>query len=169
MHCVKLWNNTILSMCIFVRSHSNNTEGNKSWLMISGILMILAWCFFGTIGLLMTKYYKPMWPNKRFYGQRYWFIVSSSQKSKETFLHTDLLNVINIHVYIADDVCFVGCFSPTLTVWPGCLYLYWLPSFWSSWRQGATARWVEWSPRGNVVDFELFGLVCHWNHFVFVL
>lgn len=37
--------------------------------------MILAWCFFGTVGLLMTKYYKPMWPNKRFYGHRYWFIA----------------------------------------------------------------------------------------------
>lgn len=46
------------------------------YVYFSGILMILAWCFFGTVGLLMTKYYKPMWPNKRFYGHRYWFIVS---------------------------------------------------------------------------------------------
>lgn len=40
-----------------------------------GILMILAWAFFGTTGLLWTKYYKPMWPNKRFYGERYWFVA----------------------------------------------------------------------------------------------
>lgn len=38
--------------------------------------MILVWCFFGIVGFLMIKYYKFMWLNKRFYGYRYWFIVS---------------------------------------------------------------------------------------------
>ncbi|XP_060073504.1 putative ferric-chelate reductase 1 homolog [Ylistrum balloti] len=39
-----------------------------------GILMILAWCFFGTTGMLLIKYYQTMWPNKRFFSHRYWFI-----------------------------------------------------------------------------------------------
>ncbi|KAL5016941.1 hypothetical protein ScPMuIL_006530 [Solemya velum] len=38
-------------------------------------LMILAWIFFATIGLLMAKYYKPMWPNSRFVNERYWFVA----------------------------------------------------------------------------------------------
>lgn len=56
---------------------SINMEGFARYPLVKahGILMILAWCFFGTVGLLMTKYYKPMWPNKRFYGQRYWFVA----------------------------------------------------------------------------------------------
>ncbi|XP_061175117.1 pikachurin-like [Saccostrea echinata] len=56
---------------------SINMQGFARYPLVKahGILMILAWCFFGTVGLLMTKYYKPMWPNKRFYGQRYWFVA----------------------------------------------------------------------------------------------
>ncbi|XP_076440456.1 putative ferric-chelate reductase 1 [Babylonia areolata] len=40
-----------------------------------GCLMILAWVFFASLGLLMTKYYKTMWPNKRMFDQRYWFVT----------------------------------------------------------------------------------------------
>lgn len=40
-----------------------------------GCLMILAWVFFASIGLLMTKYYKTMWPNQRMYEQKYWFVA----------------------------------------------------------------------------------------------
>ncbi|KAI8787006.1 ferric-chelate reductase 1 [Biomphalaria glabrata] len=38
-----------------------------------GCLMILAWVFFASIGLLLTKYYKPMWPNSRIFEHKYWF------------------------------------------------------------------------------------------------
>lgn len=38
-----------------------------------GCLMILAWVFFASLGLLLTKYYKPMWPNSRIFEHRYWF------------------------------------------------------------------------------------------------
>ncbi|XP_059177602.1 putative ferric-chelate reductase 1 homolog isoform X2 [Physella acuta] len=38
-----------------------------------GCLMILAWVFFASLGMLLTKYYKPMWPNKRIFEQKYWF------------------------------------------------------------------------------------------------
>ncbi|KAK7099857.1 putative ferric-chelate reductase 1 [Littorina saxatilis] len=40
-----------------------------------GCLMILAWIFFASIGLIMTKYYKTMWPNQRMFDQRYWFVA----------------------------------------------------------------------------------------------
>ncbi|KAK3777706.1 hypothetical protein RRG08_021816 [Elysia crispata] len=40
-----------------------------------GCLMIIAWVFFASVALIMSKYYTTMWPNKRAYSQRYWFIV----------------------------------------------------------------------------------------------
>ncbi|GFR58725.1 ferric-chelate reductase 1 [Elysia marginata] len=40
-----------------------------------GCLMIIAWVFFASVALIMSKYYTTMWPNKRTYNQRYWFIV----------------------------------------------------------------------------------------------
>lgn len=42
----------------------------------AGCLMILAWIFFASIGLLLTKYYKPMWPESRMFDHKYWFLVS---------------------------------------------------------------------------------------------
>ena len=44
---------------------------------IAGCLMILAWVFFSSIGMLMTKYYTTMWPNKRMFDHRYWFMVGT--------------------------------------------------------------------------------------------
>ncbi|KAK7495836.1 hypothetical protein BaRGS_00012826, partial [Batillaria attramentaria] len=54
-----------------------NIGGRASYPLVKahGCLMILAWIFFASIGLLMTKYYKPMWPNKRMFDQRYWFVA----------------------------------------------------------------------------------------------
>ena len=39
--------------------------------------MIFAWMFCATLAVLMAKYYKPMWPNNKFCGERYWFAVST--------------------------------------------------------------------------------------------
>lgn len=61
-----------------------------------GILMILAWAFFGTTGLLWTKYYKTMWPNKRFFGERYWFVV-----------HFNCMSMLVLLVVIAFIIIFV--------------------------------------------------------------
>ena len=54
---------------------------------IPGCLMILAWVFFSSIGMLMTKYYTTMWPNKRMFDHRYWFMVGT--------LALDLLNTFH--------------------------------------------------------------------------
>ncbi|KAK3089760.1 hypothetical protein FSP39_006280, partial [Pinctada imbricata] len=66
-----------------------------------GILMILGWCFFGTIGLLLTKYYKPMWPNKRFYGQRYWFLANHLPYEAHPILGIIILCCVIINPIIA--------------------------------------------------------------------
>lgn len=38
-------------------------------------LMLVAFIFFAPIGLLWMKYYTTMWPNRRFCGERYWFVA----------------------------------------------------------------------------------------------
>ncbi|XP_041360085.1 putative ferric-chelate reductase 1 [Gigantopelta aegis] len=53
-----------------------DVSGRASYPLVKAhaCLMIMAWIFCASIGLLLTKYYKPMWPNKRFYDTRYWFL-----------------------------------------------------------------------------------------------
>lgn len=43
--------------------------------MVSGALMILAWIFCGSIGIIMARYYKPMWVEKKACGQKIWFQI----------------------------------------------------------------------------------------------
>ena len=39
------------------------------------ILGIIAWIFLGSIGILVARYYKPLWPNHVVYSFRVWFSV----------------------------------------------------------------------------------------------
>ncbi|GFO18088.1 ferric-chelate reductase 1 [Plakobranchus ocellatus] len=57
----------------YTRDHSG--RANYPLAKAHGCLMILAWIFFASVALIMSKYYTTMWPNKRAYNQRYWFIV----------------------------------------------------------------------------------------------
>lgn len=46
----------------------------RSWLVkIHAILGIIAWIFLGSIGILLARYYKPLWPNHVLYSFRVWF------------------------------------------------------------------------------------------------
>jgi len=40
-----------------------------------GCLMLVAWMMCGSLAIIMARYYKPMWPNDRFCGQRVWFAI----------------------------------------------------------------------------------------------
>ncbi|XP_064604211.1 putative ferric-chelate reductase 1 [Liolophura sinensis] len=59
-------------------------------------LMIFAFMFCATIALVMVKYYKFMWPNDRFYGDRYWLVV-----------HRSLMSALFIAVIIAFILIFI--------------------------------------------------------------
>jgi hypothetical protein len=43
-----------------------------------GCLMILAWVLFASIGIVMARYYKDMWPNNSIIGEKVWFILHVS-------------------------------------------------------------------------------------------
>lgn len=50
------------------------STSNRSWLVkIHAILGIIAWIFLGSIGILLARYYKPLWPNHVMYSFRVWF------------------------------------------------------------------------------------------------
>jgi hypothetical protein len=42
-------------------------------LLTHGSLMIVAWIGLTSIGIVMAKYFKPMWPNKKIMGKDLWF------------------------------------------------------------------------------------------------
>jgi hypothetical protein len=51
---------------------------SRSWLVkVHAILGIIAWILLGSIGILMARYYKPLWPNRAVHSLRVWFTVRS--------------------------------------------------------------------------------------------
>ena len=40
------------------------------------IFGIIAWIFLGSIGILLARYYKPLWPNHVLHSFRVWFSVN---------------------------------------------------------------------------------------------
>jgi len=50
------------------------STSHRSWLVkVHAILGIVAWIFLGSIGILIARYYKPLWPNHVMYSFRVWF------------------------------------------------------------------------------------------------
>jgi hypothetical protein len=50
---------------------------SRSWLVkVHAILGVIAWIFLGSIGILIARYYKPLWPNHVLHSYRVWFSVS---------------------------------------------------------------------------------------------
>ena len=41
----------------------------------TGCLMLLAWMVSTSIAIILARYYKLMWPNDRWCGQKIWFAV----------------------------------------------------------------------------------------------
>ena len=37
--------------------------------------MIIAWIFLSSLGILIARYYKPLWPNHALFKLRVWFSV----------------------------------------------------------------------------------------------
>ncbi|XP_025109631.1 putative ferric-chelate reductase 1 [Pomacea canaliculata] len=40
-----------------------------------GSLMMVAWIFAASVGIVMARYFKPMWPDNKLFGQKVWFQV----------------------------------------------------------------------------------------------
>lgn len=44
---------------------------------VPGCLMIIAWMMSASLGIIMARYYKRMWPNDQFCANKVWFSVSA--------------------------------------------------------------------------------------------
>lgn len=42
---------------------------------VHGILMVIAWCIFANVGVLMPRYYKPTWSGRTWCGKAIWFQI----------------------------------------------------------------------------------------------
>ncbi|KAK3592565.1 hypothetical protein CHS0354_000894 [Potamilus streckersoni] len=42
---------------------------------VHGSLMIVAWIFLASIGTVMARFYKPVWPDSRIFGEKVWFQI----------------------------------------------------------------------------------------------
>lgn len=40
-----------------------------------GAMMVLAWVFCSSVGVIVSRYYKDMWPNAGLLGERVWFQI----------------------------------------------------------------------------------------------
>lgn len=40
-----------------------------------GAMMVLAWVFCSSVGVIVSRYYKDMWPNSGLLGERVWFQI----------------------------------------------------------------------------------------------
>jgi hypothetical protein len=51
-------------------------SSSRSWLVkVHAILGLIAWIFLASIGILIARYYKPLWPSHVLYHYRVWFSV----------------------------------------------------------------------------------------------
>lgn len=48
--------------------------GISALILTHGSLMIIAWIGLTSIGIIIAKYFKPMWPNKKLFGKDLWFV-----------------------------------------------------------------------------------------------
>lgn len=55
-------------------THKQLNKKNYQFL-IQAILGVIAWIFLGSIGILLARYYKPLWPNHVLNSFRVWFSV----------------------------------------------------------------------------------------------
>lgn len=61
---------------IDLQSHTNSSgKARYPLVKLHGCLMLIAWMLLSSMGILMARYYKPIWPNKRSCNERIWFCV----------------------------------------------------------------------------------------------
>lgn len=63
-----------------------------------GSLMVIAWVFCASMGIVLARHYKPMWPNSQMLGEKVWFTLH------RVFMVTALLTCVAAFILIFVDV-----------------------------------------------------------------
>ncbi|KAL3313560.1 DOMON domain-containing protein frrs1L [Cichlidogyrus casuarinus] len=78
-----------------------------------GACMVLAWVFCSSVGIILARYYKDVWPNSGLFGQRVWFQLHRILQISCVFL--TILGLILILIRLN------GQYSQTST-WPNLMH-----------------------------------------------
>ncbi|KAL3841487.1 hypothetical protein ACJMK2_019625, partial [Sinanodonta woodiana] len=54
-----------------LKAYSKNVDLTK----VHGSLMIVAWILLASIGTVMARFYKPVWPDSKLFGEKVWFQI----------------------------------------------------------------------------------------------
>ena len=50
------------------------------YIIFVGSLMVIAWIFAVSIGVILPRFYKPMWPESKLFGEKVWFQVGARKR-----------------------------------------------------------------------------------------
>lgn len=131
------------------------STSTRSWLVkVHAVLGIIAWIFLGSIGVLLARYYKPLWPNHTVNSFRVWFSFHRPIMAFVTLLTlisflfalieldwtwsidgNELLHAILGIIIIVCSLInpILGCFRPKPETCARCLF------FWFHWLIGTIA------------------------------
>lgn len=64
---------------------------------VHGLLMISAWIAFASIGVVLARYYKPMWADRKLLGEKVWFQIHRTLMILTLFFVISAFVVIFVH------------------------------------------------------------------------
>lgn len=67
----------VSSRAIFLQDPANLAGADKPLLIkLHGCFMIVAWMGTAAVGLVLARYFKSEWSDKKMFGKDFWFVVS---------------------------------------------------------------------------------------------
>jgi hypothetical protein len=72
------------------------------FIYISGIMMIAAWILCASIGVVVARYYKPVWLEEKLLGEKVWFTVMQAIY-KKYYIYKSMGKLLHI-MYILKSV-----------------------------------------------------------------
>ncbi|XP_041357894.1 putative ferric-chelate reductase 1 [Gigantopelta aegis] len=79
----------------------------KFFIKIHACVMTFAWLFCASIGIVVSRFYKPLWPQKRFCGRKAWYSIHRSLMVLLGFLVTGAFILIFVEAQGMSDISFV--------------------------------------------------------------
>ncbi|XP_041357679.1 putative ferric-chelate reductase 1 [Gigantopelta aegis] len=79
----------------------------KLLVKVHACVMTFAWMFCASIGIIVSRFYKPLWPHKRHCGRKVWFMIHRSLMLILGLLVTGAFVVIFLEVRGISEISFV--------------------------------------------------------------
>ncbi|CAF0910187.1 unnamed protein product [Brachionus calyciflorus] len=73
------------------------SNGSYTLRKIHSSIMLFAWMFLSTLGIILERYYKYLGPDKKYFGVRLWFLLNDS-----SILSVNLLTILGLAFILID-------------------------------------------------------------------